>query len=98
MQSVCSPCSLCVDKSVVNFGEFLLETKHALPGESKNSARRLKKLSSLNITLIKLKAILFYSRYVQLGSAINPALIGHSFQLIGDIYSRMPLSKTCKNE
>ena len=43
------------------------------------NARRLKKSWSLNIKAMMLKIVLFYSWYVQLGSVIYPALIGHSF-------------------
>ena len=45
-----------------------------------------------------LKPVLFYRRYVKLGSVIHPALIGHSFPLKKEIFCRKPLSKTCKNE
>ena len=58
----------------------------------------MKKSCSLNIKSIILKTVLFYSRYVQLGSVIYPALIGHSFPSIWEIFCRKPLSKTCKNE
>ena len=44
------------------------------------------------------KTILFYPRYVKLGSVIYPALIGHSFLSKKEIFCRKPLSKTCKNE
>ena len=45
-----------------------------------------------------LKTVLFYPRYVKLGSVIFPALIGHSFPSKKEIFWRKPLSKTCKNE
>ena len=49
-----------------------------LPGESIKTSRRLKKSCSLNIKAMMLKTVLFYPRYVKLGSVIYPALIGHS--------------------
>ena len=45
-----------------------------------------------------LKIVLFYPRYVKLGSVIYPALIGHSFPSKKVIFCRKPLLKTCKNE
>ena len=45
-----------------------------------------------------LKTVLFYPRYVKFGSAIYPALIGHSFPSKLEIFCTKPLSKTCKNE
>ena len=39
---------------------------------------------------------LFYTRYVELGSAIYPVLIGHSFSSKWEIFCSRPLSKTCK--
>ena len=42
--------------------------------------------------------VVFYPRYVKLGSVIYPALIGHSFLSKLEIFCRKPLSKTCKNE
>ena len=68
-----------------------------VPGESKKT-RRLKILFSLNIKVMTLKTISFHSRYVQLGSVIYPALVGHYFPSKWDIFSRKPFSKTCKND
>ena len=45
-----------------------------------------------------LKTVLFYPRYVKLGSIIYPALIGHFFPSKKEIFCRKPLSKNCKNE
>ena len=45
-----------------------------------------------------LKTVLFYPRYVKLGSVIYPALIYHSFPSKQEIFCIKPLSKTCKNE
>ena len=68
-------------------------------GWVKKNVRRLKKLTSLNIILMTLKTISFFnSRYVQYGSIIYPAFIGHSFPSKWDIFCRKALSKTCKNE
>ena len=45
-----------------------------------------------------LKTVLFYPRYVKLGSVTYAALIDHSFPSKKEIFCRKPLSKTCKNE
>ena len=66
-------------------------------GVNKN-ARRLKKSCSLHIKAMILKTVLFYSRYVKLGSVIYPALIGNSFPSKYEIFCRKPLSKAYQNE
>ena len=45
-----------------------------------------------------LKTVFFYSRYLQLGLVICPALIGPSFPSKWESFCRKPHSKTCKNE
>ena len=52
----------------------------------------MKKSCSLNIEAIKLKTVLFYSRYVKLGPVIHSVLIGHSFPSKQEIFYRKPES------
>ena len=71
----------------VNTG-FVLICK---PGESINRPNpnpNPKKCCSLNTKTMVLKTVLYYSRYVQLGSVIHPALISRSFLSIREIFRR----------
>ena len=65
--------SLRVHKIIVHLNSYFAT------GCVDKNARRLKKSWSLNITAMMLKSVLFYPRYVKLGSVTYPALIGHSF-------------------
>ena len=68
----------------------------SIPGESMKRPT-FEKCCSLNVKAMILTTVLFYSRYIQLGSVINRALIGRSFPSKLEIFCRKLLSKTCKN-